>query len=104
MNGRGTHYSNPEKETVEAAPAPDNDAAYEAMVHEAMVQDALVQEAIAVKAPAEDDDYEELMTPVYDVPRRAIPASFGTLVYGNAADGNDGGTAVVYYSSAGRLV
>ena len=87
-----------EEEEVEeeGAAMPDNDAAmYEAMVLEAGV----------------DDDYEELTTPAYDVPRRAIcevPAY--NNVGGNSNIGCEGlaynGRPTVLYSplSTSRLV
>ena len=49
---------------------------------------------------AEDDDYEELTTPAYDVPRRAMPACVETPIYYNASS-----RAVMYsLTSTSRLV
>ena len=79
-----------EEEEVEeeGAAMPDNDAAmYEAMVLEAGV----------------DDDYEELTTPAYDVPQRAICEA---PAYNNVGGNSNNGRPTVLYSplSTSRLV
>ena len=70
---------------MEEAPVPDNDAA--------------MYRGMALKT-AEDDDYEELTSPAYDVPRRAMPAHVETPIYYNASS-----RAVMYsLTSTSRLV
>ena len=82
-----------QKEEVAEAPVPDNDVA--------------MYETKVLEAGAEDDDYEELTTPAYDVPRRAIAAySCEAPAYNNVVgDGiNERPTVVYSYTSTSRLV
>ena len=83
-----THQEEEEEVEEEGAAIPDNDAAmYETMVLEAGV----------------DDDYEELTTPAYGVPRRAICEA---PAYNNVGGNSNNGRPTVLYSplSTSRLV